>query len=458
MNLPEKEKEILKYWRENKIFERALVKTKKGKPFVFYEGPPYANGKPGIHHVLARAYKDIILRFKTMQGYYVARKAGWDTHGLPTEMEVEKKLGVRTKKEIEEKIGIENFVEEARNNVFFYKEEWERLTERMAYWLDLKHPYVTMTNDYIEGLWWIFSQIAKNGYLYKDYKVLPWCPRCETSLSSHELAQGYQKVKDESIYVKFPIKQPASQNSKIKAYFLVWTTTPWTLPGNVALALSPKAKYTTIEADGEWLILVKDRLSVIGRDYKVISEESGDRLVGVEYEPLYKGNSQQSTANRNLYRVVGGDFVSTKDGTGIVHIAPAFGNEDQKIGKVHGLPTLVTVGEDGRMQTAGSAWHEKTFLEANPLIIKNLEARKLLYKVESYEHDYPFCWRCKSALMYYAKDSWFLKTTAVKKRMIEENKKINWNPKFVGEARFGAWLKENVDWAISRERYWGMPL
>ena len=456
MNLPDKEKEILEYWRENKIFERALAKTKKGKPFVFYEGPPYANGKPGIHHVLARAFKDIILRFKTMQGFYVARKAGWDTHGLPTEMEVEKKLGVHTKKEIEEKIGIENFVEEARKNVFLYKKEWERLTERMAYWLDLEHPYVTMANDYVEALWWVFSQIAKKGYLYKDYKVLPWCPRCETSLSSHELAQGYKKVKEDSIYVKFQLTKSPAASSRQLAYFLVWTTTPWTLPGNVALAVNSKAKYATIEAGGEWLVLAKERLSAISGEYKIISEETGDQLVGVEYEPLYK--SQISNLKSQIYHVVGANFVSTKDGTGIVHIAPAFGADDQIVGREHDLPTLITVSEDGRMYTPSAAWNEKSFQEANPLIIKNLEARKFLYKIESYEHDYPFCWRCKSALIYCAKDSWFLKTTAVKKRMVEENKKINWRPGFVGAARFGSWLAENVDWAISRERYWGMPL
>ena len=456
MNLPDKEKEILEYWRENKIFEKALLKTKKGKPFVFYEGPPYANGKPGIHHVLARAFKDIILRFKTMQGFYVERKAGWDTHGLPTEMEVEKKLGVRTKKEIEEKIGIENFVEEARKNVFFYKEEWEHLTERMAYWLDLGHPYVTMTSDYVEALWWVFSQIAKKGYLYKDYKVLPWCPRCETSLSSHELAQGYRKIKEDSVYVKFQLTRSPSSSRQL-AYFLAWTTTPWTLPGNVVLAVNPKAKYVTIEINGEWLILARERLSVISGEYKIISEETGDQLIGVEYEQLYQVSDPKNQA-LDIHKVVGAGFVSTEGGTGVVHIAPAFGADDQKIGKEYGLPTLVTVGEDGRMRTPGAAWHEKTFSEANSLIIKNLEARKFLYKIEPYEHDYPFCWRCKSALMYYATDSWFLKTTEVKKRMIEENKKVNWHPEFVGAARFGAWLQENVDWAISRERYWGMPL
>src|SRR3989344_4710953 len=277
------EAEILEYWQKNKIFEQTLARTKKGKPFVFYEGPPYANGKPGIHHVEARAFKDIILRFKTMQGFYVRRKAGWDTHGLPIEIEVEKKLGVQSKKEIEEKIGIEKFVEEARKLTLSNVGEWENMTGRMGYWLDLKNPYVTMTNSYMEALWRVFSDIAKNGYLYKDYKVLPWCPRCRTSLSSHELAQGYKKVKEKSIYIKFKAKDKAGG----VFYFLVWTTTPWTLPGNVALAVNPKAKYVVAEKDGARFVLVKERAVVLGENYKVISERLGRDLIGVEYEPLY---------------------------------------------------------------------------------------------------------------------------------------------------------------------------
>ncbi len=453
--LAESEKEILEYWQKNKIFEQTLAKTKKGKPFVFYEGPPYANGRPGIHHVEARAFKDIILRFKTMQGFYVRRKAGWDTHGLPIEMEVEKKLGVSTKKEIEEKVGVEKFVEEARKLTLSNVEEWEKMTNRMGYWLDLKNPYITMTNSYLESLWQVFADISKNGYLYKDYKVLPWCPRCQTSLSSHELAQGYKKVKEKSVYVKFKSKRGVGGQS---FYFLVWTTTPWTLPGNIALAVNPKALYVFAEHDGENIVLVKEQVSVLGKNYKILGEKEGRELVGIDYEPLYKYEERNYKSGPNDYRVVGADFVSTDDGTGIVHIAPAFGGDDQKIGREKGLSVLVTAGQDGKMKTPDYLWNGKYFQESNPFIIENLRERGLLFKEEFYEHDYPFCWRCNSALMYLAKDSWFLKTTAVKSRMLKENSKIGWHPEYIKNGRFGEWLRENVDWAISRERYWGMPL
>ncbi|MBI2038863.1 MAG: class I tRNA ligase family protein [Candidatus Niyogibacteria bacterium] len=457
------EEAILAYWEKHKIFEKTLKRTFRRPPFVFYEGPPYANGKPGIHHVEARAFKDIILRYKTMRGFFVARKSGWDTHGLPTEMEVEKKLGVRSKREIEEKIGIEKFVSEAKKSVFLYKNEWERMTKRMGYWLDLERPYITMTNEYIEGLWWVFSRIAKNGYLYKDYKVLPWCPRCGTPLSSHELAQGYKTVKDESVYVKFAVLKPAEKDAVSRetaflkdAYFLVWTTTPWTLPGNVALAVNPKARYVIVEKSGEFLILAKDRLTAIEGGYKIVKEETGDTLIGLLYEPLYKSPSLK--VQISSYKVIKGDFVTTSDGTGIVHIAPAFGADDQQAGKAAGLPTLQTTDESGKMKTKGYAWDGAYFKDADPMIREDLRQRKLLYKTETIKHEYPFCWRCRSALMYLARDSWFLKTTAVKKRMMEENAEINWQPPFLKTGRFGEWLAENVDWAISRERYWGMPL
>ena len=454
-SMPDAEKDILEYWHKNRIFEKSLEKTKGKKPFVFYEGPPYANGKPGIHHVEARAFKDVILRFKTMQDFYVRRKAGWDTHGLPIEMEVEKKLGISTKKEIEEKIGVENFVEEARKLTFSNMDEWEKMTGRMGYWLDLKNPYVTMTNSYLEALWRVFYEIAKNGYLYKDYKVLPWCPRCGTSLSSHELAQGYKKIKERSIYIKFKSKRGIGGQSFC---FLVWTTTPWTLPGNVALAVNPKALYVFVEYDGEILVLVKDRVSILGENYKILSEKEGRELIGIDYEPLYKYEAPGHRFGPNDYKVVGADFVSTTDGTGIVHIAPAFGADDQKVGKGKGLSILMTTGEDGKMKTPDYLWNGKYFQEANNFIAENLKERNLFYKEELYEHDYPFCWRCNSALMYLARDSWFLKTTAVKDRMLKENSKIGWHPEFIKDGRFGEWLRENVDWAISRERYWGMPL
>ena len=449
---PRAEEEILLFWKENKIFEKsvALRQAQGKKHFVFFEGPPYANGLPGIHHVESRSFKDIILRYKTMRRYYVPRKAGWDTHGLPTEMAVEKELGINSKREIEEKIGVEKFVQAAKKNVFFYKEAWEKLTDRMAYWLDLKNAYVTMTNDYVEALWGVVFKIAEKGLLYEDYKVLPWCSRCGTSLSSHELALGYKSVKEESIYVKFPLKQ--KPGSKQLSSFLVWTTTPWTLPGNVALAVNPEVEYVTVEPEdmpNEWLILAETRLSVLGGKYKIINREKGKNLVGTECESLYRAEPGE---------IVSASFVSTEDGSGIVHIAPAFGGDDLEIGKKEKLPVLVTVGEDGKMKAPGKVWDGKFIKEADPLIVQDLKERGFLYKTELYEHDYPFCWRCETPLMYYAKNSWFFKTTAVKDKMLAENAKIDWHPSYLKDGRFGEWLKENVDWGISRERFWGAPL
>ncbi len=437
----------MEFWKKNRIFEKSVEQRRGKKKFVFYEGPPTANGLPGLHHVEARAFKDIILRYKTMAGSHVPRRAGWDTHGLPVEVQVEKELGFKTKKDIE-KYGIEKFIEKARQNVFLYKEEWEKLTERMAYWLDMGNAYVTMTNDYIETLWWIFGQIDKRKLLYEDYKILPWCPRCGTALSSHEVSQGYQKIKEDSIYIKFPVK------GRPNTYFLVWTTTPWTLASNVALAVNPNIVYIIIEKDNERLILAKSRLSVIDGEYKLGEEKSGTELAGREYEPLYPSISSGQVP----YRIFAADFVSEEDGTGIVHIAPAFGEDDMRLGKANGLPVLSLVDAEGKMLTPKYKWNGAFIKEADPMIIEDLKERNLLYKTEPYEHDYPFCWRCESPLMYYAKTSWWLKTTAVKQKMIAENKKIHWHPEYLKTGRFGEWLNELRDWAISRERYWGTPL
>jgi isoleucyl-tRNA synthetase len=462
LSFPEKEEKILEFWGKNKIFERSVEQRKGKKKFVCYEGPPYANGRPGIHHVEARAFKDIILRYKTMRGFQVPRRAGWDTHGLPTEMEVEKKLGIKSKKEIEEKIGIEKFAEEARQNVFLYKEEWEKLTERMAYWLDMENAYVTMTNNYMETLWWIFKEIDKRKLLYEDYKIVPWCPRCGTALSSHEVSQGYRKIKEDSIYIKFKVKSrdPDWQNTS----FLVWTTTPWTLPNNVALAINPDIEYICVpdpEEERHWLVLGKKNFEILlekgffPESYKNLESSkidvfSGREMVGLEYEPLYP--------NKAPYKVYPADFVSAEDGTGIVHIAPAFGEDDMNLGKKENLPVLSLVNEEGEMLTPGYKWDEMFIKDADPLIMEDLRARNLLFKTEAYEHDYPFCWRCESPLMYYAKTSWWLKSTAVKQKMIRENKKIHWHPEYLKSGRFGEWLNELRDWAISRERYWGTPL
>ena len=443
LDLPRLEKKILKFWKKRKVFEKSLQKTRNKPGFVFFEGPPFANGLPGIHHLLARAFKDIILRYKTMRGFSVERRAGWDTHGLPTEMEAEKKLGIKSKKEIE-KLGVSRFIKKCQSSVFTYKEEWEEFTERIGFWLDFKNAYITCDKNYIETLWWILKQIWQKGLLYEDYKVVPYCPRCGTSLSSHEVAQGYKRIKEKSIYVKLKVK-----NQK-NTYLLAWTTTPWTLPGNVAVAVNPSFEYVKAKAGSELLILAEQR----AKDFEVIEKIEGTKLLGLEYEPLYKFIKPQKKA----YYVVGADFVSLEEGTGIVHIASAFGEEDMAVAKENDLPILMTVDGEGRFNPEIRNWAGMFVKEADPLIIEDLKKRKLLFKEEMYEHDYPFCWRCKTPLLYYAKNSWFIKITNVKKELIKNSQKINWEPDYIKKGRFGDWLKEVKDWNLSRERYWGTPL
>ena len=443
------EKKILEDWKAKRIFEKSILKRKKAKDFVFYEGPPTANGKPGIHHVLARTYKDIICRYKTMRGFRVLRKAGWDTHGLPVELEVEKKLGLKNKKDIE-KYGIAEFNKKCKESVWQYKDEWEKLTERIGFWLDMEHPYITYENNYIESVWGIIKQIYQKGLLYKDYKVVPYCPRCGTPLSSHEVAQGYKRVKEPSIYIKFKIKNLKFKN----CYLLVWTTTPWTLPGNVAVAVNPKFIYAKVKIGEEYLILAKERMETTGVKREIIEEEfSGKDLVGLEYEPPYR-----TDVGRLYARVIAGDFVSIEDGTGLVHIAPAFGEDDMNVGKKNNLPVILNVDEEGKYKKEVANWAGMFVKAADPLIIKNLQERGLLFKEELYEHDYPFCWRCGSVLLYYAKESWFINMQKVKEALIKNNEKINWVPAHLKEGRFGEWLRELKDWAFSRERYWGTPL
>jgi len=462
LSFPKIEQKILKFWKENGIFEKSISQRKKAPDFIFYEGPPTANGKPGIHHVLSRVFKDIICRYKTMRGFRVLRKAGWDTHGLPVELEIEKKLGFKSKKDIE-KYGIAKFNKKCRESVWKYKKDWENLTERIGYWLDMKNPYITYATDYIETLWRILKEIWRKNLLYQDFKVVPYCPRCGTSLSSHEVALGYQKVKETAIYVKFPIKNPEFKDASL----LVWTTTPWTLPGNVAVAINPNFSYAKVKVGKEYLIIAKERLSVLGGDYEIIKEFKGKELVGLAYQPLFDFYSPEYKKER-VWETIPAGFVSLEEGTGLVHIAPAFGEEDMEAIKAQNeklkaknlpaFPILLTVDDDGRFALDVKKWAGMFVKDADPLIAQDLKNRGLLFKEELYEHDYPFCWRCHSPLLYYAKKSWFIGMEKIKKDLIENNQKINWVPSYLKEGRFGGWLKEAKDWAISRERYWGTPL
>jgi isoleucyl-tRNA synthetase len=440
-NLPRIEEKILKFWKEKKIFEKSIRQRAKSPDFVFYEGPPTANGRPGIHHALARVFKDIICRYKTMAGFKVERRAGWDTHGLPVELGVEKELGLKSKKDIE-KYGIAKFNRKCRESVWQYKAEWEKLTERIGFWLDMKNPYITYENSYIEAVWGILKQAWQKELLYQDYKVVPYCPRCGTSLSSHEVAQGYKKVKENSIYVKFKLL------GKANTYLLVWTTTPWTLPANAAVAAHPGITYVSIKTGNEILILAKERIGAVGVQGEITEEITGKDLLGFKYEPPYG----------EVGIVVAADFVSIKEGTGLVHIAPAFGEDDMAVGKKNNLPVILNVDEEGKFKSEVKNWAGIFVKSADPLIIKELKERSILFKEELYEHDYPFCWRCQSELLYYAKQSWFIGMTKLKNELIGNNKKINWVPGHLKEGRFGEWLREVKDWAISRERYWGTPL
>jgi isoleucyl-tRNA synthetase len=455
VNIPKLEEKILEFWKKNRIFEKSIKQRAKAPNFVFYEGPPTANAKPGIHHVLARSFKDIICRYKTMKGFRVLRKAGWDTHGLPVELEIEKKLGLKKKKDIE-KYGISKFNKKCKKSVWEYKKDWEQLTERIGFWLDMENPYITYTPEYIESVWWIIKQIWKLGLLYKDYKVVPYCPRCGTPLSSHEVAQGYKRIKEPAIYVKFKIRDQRLETRNKNTYLLVWTTTPWTLPGNVAIAVNPQFNYVKVKVGNENLILAKKRMKACGVEGKITQEFKGKDLLNLKYEPLFP--TRPGLVDNKAYFVVRADFVSLEEGTGLVHIAPAFGEEDMEAGKENNLPLILNVDEEGKFKKEVKEWAGMFVKDADPLIIEDLKKRNLLFKKELYEHDYPFCWRCKSPLLYYAKESWFINMQKVKKKLIENNKKINWIPAHLKEGRFGEWLKEVKDWALSRERYWGTPL
>ncbi len=461
-----REEKVLEFWKENKIFEKSLKQSEGKKEFVFYEGPPTANGEPGTHHLEARAFKDAIPRYKTMRGFHVRRKGGWDTHGLPVELQVEKKLGLNSKKAIE-KYGVAKFNQECKESVWQYLDVWNKFTKRIGYWVDQENPYVTYHNDYIESVWNIVKKINEQNLLYKDYKVVPWCPRCGTALSSHELAQGYEDVKDLSVYVKFKIKNQEN------TFVLAWTTTPWTLPGNVALAIGKNVDYVKIKVGQEIYILAKARLPIIAEPYEILEELKGKDLIGLEYEPLFPflqntiSNSEKSKLEK-AYKIYGADFVNTEDGTGVVHTAVMYGQDDFVLGTQIGLPKHHLVNPEGKF-IKGTEFLEGRFVKEKDAnnkptldidIIKYLTDKNLFFKKENYEHAYPHCWRCKTVLIYYARDSWYIKVSdsKIKEKMIAENKGINWEPAHTREGRFGEWLREIKDWAVSRERYWGTPL
>ncbi len=444
---PEMEKQILKFWEENKIFKKSISTRPKEKHFTFYEGPPTANGIPGIHHVISRTIKDLVCRYKTLKGYRVERKAGWDTHGLPVEIEVEKKLGIKNKSEVVD-FGIEKYNQACRDSVFTYLDLWEKMTTRMGYWIDLDSAYITLTNNYIESVWWALKTLFDKGLIYKDYKIVPQDPQSETVLSMAELALGYRETKDPSVYALFKVKNSDE-------YFLVWTTTPWTLISNVALAVGPEVTYVKILNKEKKLILAEALLSVIEGDYEVLNKVKGSELEGVEYEQLF----DYVKVNKKAFYVCTAEFVSTEDGSGIVHIAPAFGADDYDLSKKYDLPMMQPVTRGGLFTEEVTDFAGQFVKDADKDIIYKMRQEGKLYKKETITHTYPFSWRNEDVpVIYYARESWFIKTTSVADRMIELNKTINWQPPEIGAGRFGNWLEENKDWALSRDRFWATPL
>jgi isoleucyl-tRNA synthetase len=469
MNFPEREQEILKQWQERDIFKKTIEKYAPKGPFVFFEGPPTANGKPGIHHAESRAFKDCIPRFRTMQGYRVVRKAGWDTHGLPVELEVERQLGFTSKAQIEE-YGIAAFNEKCRQSVWTYKKEWEEFTRRLGFWLDIEDAYVTYAPEYIESLWWAIKQIWDRGLLYKDYRVTPHCPRCGTSLSSHELSLGYKDVKDLSVTVKFRVIGTENE------YLLAWTTTPWTLPGNVALAVGKDIVYVKVKqwavdsGQEEFFWLAKDRLEEVKDEYEIVEEVKGDALIGKKYEPLFPYFASViasdhepvdvKRSNPSVFTVVLANFVTTAEGTGVVHTAVMYGQDDFELGQQIGLPKHHLVKLDGTFIDGMDFLSGRlvTDEEVAVDIIKNLAHRGLLFAKAKYEHSYPHCWRCKTKVIYYAKDSWYIAMSRLRDELLKQNEQIHWEPEHIKNGRFGEWIMKVKDWAFSRERYWGTPL
>ena len=445
----ETENKIASRWEEMDILDRTIKNRDDAENFVFYEGPPTANGKPGIHHVIARTLKDSVCKYQTMKGYRVLRKAGWDTHGLPVEIEVEKQLGISSKPEIEA-YGIAEFNKKCKDSVFSYEKQWREMSKRMGYFIDLENPYITLDNNYIESVWWILNKFFNEGFIYEGHKILPYCPRCGTGLASHEVAQGYQEIKTNTVVAAF-------KRADANEYFLVWTTTPWTLAANVALAVNPEADYIKARSKGEVYICAKVLApKLLGDDYEIIEEMKGKALENIPYERLM--DFVPVPPNKKAFFVTCADYVTTEDGTGVVHIAPAFGEDDYQVGRKYNLPVLQPVGEDGKYTE--TPWKGRFVMEdgLDIEIITWLKENGKLFKKEKVLHNYPHCWRCKTPLLYYAKPSWYIEMTKIKDRLIENNNGVDWYPEFVGEKRFGNWLENLNDWAISRSRYWGTPL
>jgi len=448
-NFKRVEEEARKVWNKHaKEIKKAVQDNPKKKIFSFLEGPPSANAPPGLHHLESRTFKDIICKFKFMQGFSVPRKGGWDCHGLPIEVQVEKELNLADKKAVID-YGVEKFVKKARESVFSYIKDWENSTEELGYWIDLENPYITLENEYIESVWWSLKELYNKKMLYEGHKVVPFCPRCGTPLSSHEVAQGYKDIKENSVYIAFKVK------GKKDEYILAWTTTPWTLPGNVALAVGNKIDYVKIKlSDGDKIILAKEKKDLVKGE--IIEKYKGKDLIGLEYEPLY---DIKETQNQNSHKIISANFVTTEDGTGIVHTAVMYGEDDYVVGKKEKLPEVHTVGEDGKfLENAPKFIRGKFVKDVEKDIIEDLRKRHLLFKTEKFLHSYPFCWRCDSPLLYYGIDSWFVKVSEIRKKLMKLNNSINWNPKHIKNGRFGKWLEGAKDWALSRFKFWGTPL
>ena len=455
MDFSKIEEEIIDFWNKEDVFQKTLENRKDAELFSFYDGPPFATGKPHYGHVLASSIKDSVLRYKTMRGYRVPRRVGWDCHGLPIENLIEKEIDVNSKREIEEEVGIEKFNQKCEDSVFRCVDDWKETLSRIGRWADYENDYSTMDKEYTESVWWVFKQLWNQDLVYKDYRISPYCPRCGTPISNFEVNQGYEMTTDPSVFMKMKVTDGKFEGAKL----LAWTTTPWTLPGNVALVVDENFDYVLVESGGEELILAKERLEILDNDYEIKKEMKGADLKGLKYEPLYKQMKEADPEGiENCFQVYLADFVTLKEGTGIVHTAVMYGEDDFELGKEKDLPFFHLVNEEGKFNKHGGQFEGMFVKKADRYVLEDLEERDLLYKKEDYEHSYPFCWRCDTPLLYYAFDSWYIKVTAFKDELLENNKKIHWVPEHVKEGRFGNWLEGARDWSVSRNRFWGAPI